>query len=156
MLKNERKKAMSEAKKQPTVEEAIKWLQGYIKQRMMSHNMTVQCLFNAISALQQLPSSPDRDLCIADFERRLNEYVGDGAGKDAQVTFALSKLLAVYEPKETAAPVETTKAPDSAEQEAPVGETADEVADIIKDDDKVTAAPEVSEDEKEGRCSSEV
>lgn len=169
IIKQERERLMSEEQKEklPTFDEAVKWLLGYTKQRQITHNMTVQCIFNAILALKALPVSPDRDLCITDFERRLNEYVGDGAGKDAQVTFALSRLMVEYQPKVAPETVAPPPAPEKPETEGPIlvqnenkpieevkpQETvpaADDVISIIEDDTANVAGDEtvkVSDDE---------
>ncbi len=97
LMKDERK-VMSEEQKQagPSMEEAIKHLHGYMKQRVIQHNAVVQVLNNILCCLETLPASKERDFVKADFERRINEMVGEGMGRDAQVTTALFNLMKNY------------------------------------------------------------
>jgi len=80
----------------PSQEEAVRLLRGYTNQRIIQHNATVQVLHNVVKCLEALPSSEKRDFVKADFERRLNELVGEGKGRDAHVTQALAELVAQF------------------------------------------------------------
>ena len=80
----------------PSQEEAVRLLRGYTNQRIIQHNATVQVLHNITQCLEALPVSEKRDFIKADFERRLNELVGDGKGRDAQVTQALAELMGQF------------------------------------------------------------
>ena len=97
----ERNRIMQEVKDKlgkdvPSQEEAVRLLRGYTNQRIIQHNATVQVLHNITQCLEALPPSEKRDFVKADFERRLNELVGDGKGRDAQVTQALAELMAQF------------------------------------------------------------
>jgi len=97
----ERNRIMQEVKDKlgkdvPSQEEAVRLLRGYTNQRIIQHNATVQVLHNITQCLEALPPSEKRDFVKADFERRLNELVGDGKGREAQVTQTLVELIATY------------------------------------------------------------
>jgi len=96
----ERFEAMQEkeAKRQgkPTMAQAVTMLNQYTQQRCVQHNATVQHLNDVILCLEALPASEKRDFVKADMERRLNEMVGDGKGRNALVTQALNQLMGQF------------------------------------------------------------
>lgn len=134
----------------PSSEEAVRLLRGYTNQRIIQHNATVQVLHNLTQCLEALPASEKRDFVKDDFERRLNELVGDGKGRDAQVTLALAELIAQFPAlevgsdetaNETTSPAVEDEGQEASESEAEPdeeatvdSEVADDIDEIVEDE----------------------
>lgn len=151
----ERNRIMQEVKDRterglPSSEEAVRLLRGYTNQRIIQHNATVQVLHNLTQCLEALPASEKRDFVKDDFERRLNELVGDGKGRDAQVTLALAELIAQFPAlevgsdetaNETTSPAVEDEGQEASESEAEPdeeatvdSEVADDIDEIVEDE----------------------
>jgi len=135
----------------PSQEEAVKLLRGYTNRRIIQQNAMVQVLHNITQCLEALPPSEKRDFVKADFERRLNEFVGEGKGRDAQVTQALAELMVQFPVSEVredgTQALEASGDEKSGETTSPEAETKEPEA----------VQPEVSDEEvKEAEANAEV
>ena len=135
MEKERNQAVMDEKKNLPSTEEAIQFLHSYDAARVRQHNATVQSLNNCFVALSVLPASPNRDAVMADFERRINEMIGESKGRDAVVTFKLHELMQGYPLPNVEEEGEAQVDDEPEGDDAPVGDAPDAESDESDESD---------------------